>query len=52
MGNENPGVFVNIGAQPAIFRNDLKQTNEFSDITLATEDRQYIEAHKVILVPS
>ena len=31
---------------------DLRQDNEFTDVTLACEDGQQVEAHKVVLVAS
>ena len=31
---------------------DLRHDNEFTDVTLACEDGQQVEAHKVVLVAS
>ena len=35
----------------SVFRN-LREENEFADVTLACEDGQQVEAHKVILAAS
>ena len=39
-----------LGENTSLAFGDLRQDKEFTDVTLACEDRQQVEAHKVVLV--